>query len=249
LLGALALDSLENDSALAHFRRALTLSEELRDTNLIAAHMTQLGDAYRRKGDTETALALMHAALARAPGAERATRGYVLEMLAYTHADAGDREAFTHHIEEATDLLAHSGEGQGLANREFIPFEVLEIHGKVMRDFGQPLQALSLFEQAERALLNRPSMPRWQALLTISKAQALCDAGELDAGVELAMRGVMMAHDCQSLRQMNRVRKLMRKLDASVHTGSPVLEPLRELVRDIYAGNRSPLEWRPQHPM
>jgi tetratricopeptide (TPR) repeat protein len=249
LLGALAIDRLENDTAVSRFRQALTIGEELGDPNLQAAYMTQLGDAHRRKGDKETALALMQRALATTHCAERATVGYVLEMLAYTHADAGNEAAFTQHIEAATDLLSHRGEGQGAARREFIPFEVLEIHGKAVRDFGRPTEALTYFEQAEEALQARPSLPRWQGLLTISKAQALCDVGEIDTGVQLAIRGLTMAHACQSPRQMNRVRKLMRKLEASPYAPAPTLAPLREIIHDIYAGNRSPLDWQPQHTM
>lgn len=49
LLGALALDHLENDEAIAQFRRALTLSEELRDPDLIAAHCGRSG----RRGQPE----------------------------------------------------------------------------------------------------------------------------------------------------------------------------------------------------
>lgn len=249
LLGALALDQLENDTAIAQFRRALTISEELRDTNLIVAHMTELGDSYRRKGDKETALDLMEGALARAQGIERATRGYVLEMLAYTYADTGDEANFSRHINEAVDLLGHSGEGDGAGKRDFVPFEVMEIYGKVMRDFGHPTEALTYLEQAEDALASRPYMPRWQAVLTISKAQALCDAGELEAGVDFAIKGLTLAHSCQSPRQMNRVRKLMRKLDASLTAHAPALVPLREVVQDIYVGNRSPLQWHPKHAM
>lgn len=249
LLGALALDRLENDEAVAQFRRALTTSEEIHDASLIAAHMTQLGDVYRRKGDSQTALALMEEALSRSRKTGQATRGYVLEMIAYTYADAGNEVAFARHIHEATDLLASSGEAQGTIQREFVPFEVLEISGKATRDFGHPIQALEYLAHAERALASRPTMPRWHAVLTISKAQALCDAGELQAGVDLAIHGLVLAHSCQSPRQMNRVRKLMRKLDASKMVDSPALVPLRETVRDIYTGNRSPLAWHPSHPM
>src|SRR5262245_53474707 len=85
LLGALALDQLENETAISRFRQALTLSEELGDVNLIAAHMTELGDAYRRSDRKDLALALMEQAYERARHAERATRGYVLEMLAYSY--------------------------------------------------------------------------------------------------------------------------------------------------------------------
>lgn len=249
LLGALALDQLDNELAIAQFRHALTMSEELHDTPLIAAHMTELGDAYRRRGEKETALDLMEAALNRTQHTDRATRGYVLQMLAYTYADAGDEAGFTRRIGEAIDLLGHSGEGEGATQRDFIPFEALEIRGKALRDFGHPRDALADLERAEQALSSQPNMPRWQAALTISKAQALCDAGELEAGVDLAIRGITLAHSCQSPRQMNRVRKLMRKLNASSQASAPPLAPLREIVREIYAGDRDPLRWHPVHAM
>jgi hypothetical protein len=165
------------------------------------------------------------------------------------YSDAGDLPGFERHIGEAVHLLGHSGEGEGAAQREFIPFEVLEITGKAMRDFGKPLPALNYLERAQAALVSRPNVPRWHAVLAISYAQALCDAGELEAGVEFAIRGITLAHSCQSPRQMNRVRKLMRKLDESPAADSPAVAPLREIVRDIYSGNRDPLQWHPVHSM
>jgi hypothetical protein len=92
-------------------------------------------------------------------------------------------------------------------------------------------------------------VPRWHAALTISKAQALCDAGELESGVEAAMRGLLLAQSYQSPRQMNRVRKLMHKLDDSRYAKAPALLPLRELVRDVYLGQRNPLDWHPAHAL
>src|SRR5579875_251320 len=198
LLGVLALDSLENDTAISQFRQALSISEEIGDQNLIAAHITELGDAYRRKGDKMTAISLMETALEKSPHIQRATQGYVLEMLAYTHADVGHENEFTRYIETAIDLLGHSGEGEGAGKRDFIPFEVLEIYGKVMRDFGHPTEALTYLDRAEEALRTRPNVPRWQAVLTISRAQALCDAGDLEAGVTTAINGLTLAHSCQS---------------------------------------------------
>ncbi len=211
------------------------MSEEIGDADLIVAHMTQLGDGYRRKGDKETALDLMRAALDRSQGIRRATRGYTLQMIAYTSADAGDEHAFDRYIGEAIDLLGHSGEAEGVARRDYIPFETLEIYGKATRDFGRPIEALEYLRRAEEALESRPNVPRWHAVLTISKAQALCDAGELDEGVRLAISGLTLAHNCQSPRQMNRVRKLLRKLDESEYGHAPALRPLREVIYDIYA--------------
>jgi len=63
------------------------------------------------------------------------------------------------------------------------------------------------------------------------------------------MHGITLAHSCQSPRQMNRVRKLMRTLDESPSADAPALVPFREIVRDIYAGNRNPFQWHPVHSM
>lgn len=67
--------------------------------------------------------------------------------------------------------------------------------------------------------------------------------------MQLAIQGLLLAHSCQSPRQMNRVRKLLRKLEASPAAAEPALAPLREVIHDVYSGNRSPLEWQPQHTM
>jgi hypothetical protein len=126
---------------------------------------------------------------------------------------------------------------------------VLEIHGKSLREFGHATLALDYYQRAEQSLMSRPSMPRWHALLTISKAQALCDAGELHEGIRLAIQGITLAHTCQSPRQMNRVRKLMLKLESSQYAAAPQLTPLRDIVRQIYTGDRTPLDWQPRHAM
>ncbi len=55
--------------------------------------------------------------------------------------------------------------------------------------------------------------PRWQAFLEISRAQTYCDAGDIVMGIELACKGFIMAYQCRSPHQMNRVRKLLRKLE------------------------------------
>ena len=85
--------------------------------------------------------------------------------------------------------------------------------GKASRDLGKPLDALEYFKFAEKSLKVEAVTPRWHALLDISRSQALCDAGNLTVGIDLAIQGFLLAHKCQSPRQMNRVRKLLRKLE------------------------------------
>jgi len=63
-------------------------------------------------------------------------------------------------------------------------------------------------EFAEKNLRLEATIPRWYALLDISKGQAFCDAGDLTNGVNLASQGFLLAYKCHSSRQMNCVRKL-----------------------------------------
>src|SRR6266568_7253610 len=117
--------------------------------------------------------------------ASNSTRGHILQLLAYTYGDTGQEAAFERTISEATDLLAFSGEGIDTAQKEFIPFEIYEIRGKVNRDLGKPLDALPYLELAEKSLNEADSVtPRWHALLEISRAQACCDAGNIPTGID-----------------------------------------------------------------
>ncbi len=76
--------------------------------------------------------------------------------------------------------------------------------------------------------------PRWHALLDISKGQAYYDVGDLTNGIELASQGFLLAYKCHSPRQMNRVRKLLRKLEAGPLKGEQKVAELKELVYETY---------------
>src|SRR5205085_9707098 len=115
----------------------------------------------------------------QATNARQTTRGHILQLLAYTYADTGNETAFERTIEEATDLLAFTGEARDTARKEFVPFEIYEIRGKASRDLGKPLNALYYLELAEHSLKAESVPPRWHAVLDISRGQAYSDAGDL----------------------------------------------------------------------
>ena len=236
LLGTIYLDSLQNDTALHHYKQAQALASEIHDTNQSVTYLALIGDVLRRKDEKNKAIQHMELAQANAvhDHAERSTHGHVLQILAYTYADTNDEPSFERAISEATDLLAHTGEGLDATQKEFIPFEVLEIRGKANRDLGKPLQAIPYLEQAEKSLQNQIVTPRWRALLEISRAQAFCDAGDMTVGVELAMHGLLMAQSVNSPRQMNRVKKLARKLESSGYKDDRHVRDLKELIHEVY---------------
>lgn len=234
LLGAIYLDALQNDTALYHYVQAQAIAEEIHDTDQATTYLALIGDVLRRKDHKRAAIERMELACQQAEHASRASKGHILQLLAYTYADVGRGAAFERAISEATDMLAHTGEGRDTAAHEFIPFEIYEITGKANRDLGHPLKAIPYLELAEKSLAGQSVTPRWHALLEISRAQAFCDAGDIALGVDLAQRGFSMAAQCASPRQMNRVKKLLRKLEASEHRTEKRVGDLRELLYDFY---------------
>ncbi len=235
LLGSVCLDASQNDTALFHYMQAHRFAEEIHDVDLATTYLCLVGDVLRRQNDQSGALNHMENARDLASHASNTTRGHILQLLAYTYGDTGQVAAFERTISEATDLLAFSGEGIDTVQKEFIPFEVYEIRGKINRDLGKPLNAIPYLELAEKSLNAADSVtPRWHALLEISRAQTYCDAGDVATGIELACKGFIMAYQCRSLHQMNRVRKLLKKLEIGPFRNHPRVQDLKNLLYETY---------------
>lgn len=235
LLGSICLDASQNDTALFHHMQAHRFAEEIHDGDLIATYLCLIGEVLRRQNNQLGALSNMENAKNLASHASKTTRGHILQLLAYTYGDTGQEAAFERAISEATDLLAFSGDGIDTVQKEFIPFEVYEIRGKINRDLGKPLDALPYLELAEKSLTSADSVtPRWHALLEISRAQTYCDAGDISTGIDLACKGFIMAYQCRSPHQMNRVRKLLKKLEKGSFRDHPRVQDLKDLLYETY---------------
>src|SRR5437588_8973108 len=68
---------------------------------------------------------------------------------------SGNEPAFERTIQEATDLLAFTGEARDTVGKEFVPFEIYEIRGKASRDLGKPIDAQSRSSYSTLACLAR----------------------------------------------------------------------------------------------
>ncbi len=238
LLGAIYLDALQTDAALYHYIQAHKFAEEIHDTDLVSTYLALMGDVLRQQNNKATAISHMETARDRAVNAGRATLGHILQLLAYAYGDIGNETAFERTISEATDLLAFTGEGRDTVSKEFIPFEIYEIRGKANRDLGKPLNALPYLELAEKSLCKAESItPRWQALLEISRGQAFCDAGDIATGMDLISKGFILARQCHSPHQMNRVRKLLRKQQQGPFRNHPRVQDLKDLLYETYVEN------------
>ncbi|GLV57533.1 hypothetical protein KDH_43690 [Dictyobacter sp. S3.2.2.5] len=235
LLGSVCSDALQHDTALFHYMQAHRIAEEIHETDLMATYLCFIGEVLRHQNDQASALSHMENARDLAYNASKATRGHILQMLAYAYGDNKQEDAFDRAISEATDLLSFSGEGIDASKKEFIPFEIYETRGKIYRDLGKPTEAIPYLELAEQALVSANAVtPRWHALLEISRAQTFCDAGDMKKGTELARKGFILAYQCHSRHQMNRVRKLVRKLESGPARNHPGVPELKHLVYETY---------------
>ena len=236
LLGAIYLDALQKDLAFYYYTQAHKVAEEIHDTNLTATYLALIGDVLRQQNDKVTALSYMENARDRAATyADPATLGHILQLLAYAYSDIGNGSAFEQTISKATDLLAFTGEGRDTVKKEFIPFEIYEIQGKANRDLGKPLKAIPYLELAEKSLNKAESMtPRWHALLEISRGQVLYDAGDITTAIGMVSKGFIMAYQSHSPHQMNRVLKLLRKLENGPFKNYPGVQDLKNLLYETY---------------
>jgi tetratricopeptide (TPR) repeat protein len=235
LLGTIYLDRLQNDSALYHYTQAHKFAEEIHDVHLVVTYLALMGEALRRQNDKATALSYMEDARVQAAHADQAILGHVLQLLAYLYGDIGNETAFERTISEATDLLAFTDKGKDIVRKEFNHFEVYEIRGKANRDLGKPLNALPYFELAEKSLNESESVaPRWRALLEISRGQVFCDVGDITTAVDVISKGFIMAYQCHSPHQMNRVRKLLRYLENGSFRSHPRVQDLKNLLSETY---------------
>lgn len=228
------LVQMKNDTALYHYTSAYHLAEAIHNNSQAATYLALIGDTLRRQGEKAQAVSRMEQACEVAAHTEQATLGHVLQLLAYTYADMGNAKDFDNTIAKTTDLLAFSSDATDSARKEFVPFEVYEIRGKASRDLGRSPVALQYLELAEKALVKAEAPPRWYAVLDISRGQVYCDMGDIATGVTFASQGFIKAYYCNSLRQMNRVRKLVRKLEESQWKHEQPVANLKELLYETY---------------
>ena len=100
---------------------------------------------------------------------------------------------------------------------------------------GKPLKAFPYLELAEKSLDKAESVtPRWHSLLEISRGQTFYNVGDITTAIDVISKGFIVAYQCHSPHQMNRVRKLLRKLEGSSFQNHPRVQDLKNLLYETY---------------
>lgn len=94
---------------------------------------------------------------------------------------------------------------------------------------GEPQKALDIYRESERIQPFRPI--RDLGVLTILKAQAHAYNGNIDKGVNLALRGLTLANEYHSRRHISRIQRMYDRLRVTPLGRHARLRDLEEVLR------------------
>jgi len=168
------------------------------------------GSLLRKRGRFETAVRCFEAAKPYADAATEATQGIYHINLSTVYADSGQEIPFLHQVDAALGIATNMKDSiTGLAN-DFSFDDVLWSKAGGFSELWKPDEALKVYEETDKL---RPFRPlRELGAYTIDKVEAYLRMGDLDAGIHLSLRGIDLATQYQSKRQLGWVEKTYNRL-------------------------------------
>ena len=227
--GKIAFDQLDYPNASGYFQQMRELGEELNNPDIIALSMIRQGDLLRRRGRYELAVRCLEAAKPFADAGNITTNGMRLQTLARTYAEFQQRSLFLNAIEKALEAADHIKPELDTTNNQFTLIGVLQEKGQGHTLLGEPQIALDIYRESERIQPFRPI--RDLGVLTILKAQAHAYNGNMDKGVNLALRGLTLANEYHSRRHISRIQRMYDRLRVTPLGRHARLRDLEEALR------------------
>ena len=233
--GRMALDHLDFAAASGHFAEMIDLGNELNDPDIITIAMIYQGSLLRKRGRFETAVRCFEAAKHYADIATEATRGIYHSNFSTVYADNGQETLFLREVNAALAIAQEMKASiAGLAN-DFSLDDVLWAQAGGYSELWKPEAALKIYEQTDAL---RPFRPlRELGAYTIDKGEAYLRMGDLDQGITLSLKGIELATEYRSKRQLGWVEKTYHRLrvlpigkDKKLHTLRDALVEARKKV-------------------
>jgi len=208
--GRIAFDRLDFATAAGHFSEVIDLGHELNDPDIITMGMVYQGSLLRKRGRFETALRCFAAAKPFADAALKATRGIYHVNLSTVHADSGKEKPFLEAIDAALEIAKEMKDSiAGLAN-DFSLDDVLWAQAGGFSELWKPKEALEVYKETDKL---RPFRPlRDLGAYTIDKGEAHLRLGDLDRGISLSLKGMELASEYHSKRQIGWIEKTYNRL-------------------------------------
>lgn len=232
MMGKIAFDRLDYAAASGHFSEMVALGEELHDPDIIAAGMVHQGDILRKRGRFETALRCFEAAKPFADVATPGVRGMRYQIMARAFSLVGNEPDFLRSINNALEIAEDTKDTLDNLANQFSLVECLQEQAQGYTILWHPDKALQIYKETD---LLKPFRPlRDLGSYTIVKAQAYSYAGNLDKGVEYALRGLQLATEYQSKRHIARVDGMCARLSVTPLGQDKRMGDIREALIDAH---------------
>jgi transcriptional regulator with XRE-family HTH domain len=208
--GRIAFDHLDFASASGHYAEMVDLGRELNDPDIVTTGMVYQGSLLRKRGRFEAALRCFEAAQPFMAAASTATQGIYHLNLSTVYADAGQEKPFLQAIDSALEIARDVKDSiVGLAN-DFSLDDVLWAQAGGFSELWKPEEALEVYKKTDKL---RPFRPlRELGAYTIDKGEAYLRSGDLDQGLVLSLKGIQLASEYRSKRQIGWVEKTYNRL-------------------------------------
>jgi transcriptional regulator with XRE-family HTH domain len=222
-----ATEAEESYEAITYYKEMEDIARILKDPTLLNIALTYHGDMYRRLGNLNKAATYLEAARDETPGADKASLGNGIQLLARVYIRRGERDNFDTAMKQSEEL-SHTFDPNASSTRgHFSPGTVYEEYGRTYADMGMTQKAMEYLDLAEK---NLPPTKFWELLTRTSRAVALVKGNELESGIDLAIKTTEEIKAFGVLRYLDRIKILNRYLEEMENKINKIRKPLQEVL-------------------
>lgn len=236
--GKMALERLDFVAASGHFSEMIDLGQELNDPDITTMGMVYCGSILRKRGRFETALRCFEAAKPLSTAISSHIQGAYYINLSTVYADAGREQPFLQAIDSALEIATNGQDSIASVANEFSLDDVLWAQAGGFAELNKPKEALKVYKETDRLHPFRPL--RELGAYTIDKGEAYLRLGDLDKGLKLSLKGLQLASEYQSKRQIGWIEKTYNRLRVTPLGEDKRLITLREALVDV---RRKQADW------
>ena len=226
MMGKIAFDQLNYMEASGYFNEMAQLGQELHDSNIICLAMIHQANILRKRGRYELAIRCLEAAHPYTNVSESYISGTRWKILARVNSEYGLEKDFLKAIDHAESIALQTQQTLNTKSHEFHRVAVLQERAQGYSMLWQPRKALEIYRQTDQLKPFRPL--RDLGSYTIIKAQAHAYNGEIEEGIQLALKGLTLVREYHSVRHEARVQKMHDRLKASPLGQHQLLRDLEE---------------------
>lgn len=234
LAGSIARDRFQYTKALEFFQKAEKLHEDTQLPDLTATAIARQAIALLRKDPErylDQSLTLYSSALDTVKRAEPYAQAYVFSHNAEALARKGDYDGCIRSLDQAEALLsraAHIPIEEDFAYVHSSLQSIVDSRGECYVWLGKPEKGLEHLQAAQKRLNQK--MSRNNCRLLMLQSEAYLAAGQPDACVQQALKGLEVAHTLESTSNINWASEILTKLRSSAFCNEPVVDELYEAI-------------------